>query len=539
MNKHRTLLAGVAALAVTGGLATVVTAPATAAPDPAPTGEGSTWLASQLTDGLIHNPNFGGFDDYGLTVDAGLALAEVGDTATVDTISAALAPVVTSYYTYYVTAEKTHVSAGSLAKAAAFAQVAGDDASAYGGQDLVAQLEDRVSTDVASAGRIGDVFFPEEQFEADYVNTIGQAFAAKALDVEGSTLTDSVTDYLLAQQCAAGFFRLDLGATAAATCDAATPAASPSTDVTALAVLNLLGQTDDTDVDARVDAAVAWLVGTQNPDGSFGSDAQIATANANSTGLAAWALGEVGETAAAEKAAVWLRAHQVANTASCTPYAAADDGAVAYDDTAISAVVATPISDDTSDQFRRATAQALPGLRYAPDGVTSEVASDSAFVKAGTTIGVPVSGSPGDVVCLSGPGNTKVKRFPVSGETTIGVTLPAGTAVRTYTVEDSSEALGTVTFRALGATKLAVQVGKVAPRRSKQNVVVTGLERREQVKLFFNGKQVATGSAGPQGAFKRVVTVPAGTPLGQRRIRAVGEFGTRAGATTVKVTPAR
>ena len=43
-----------------------------------PAGHGATWLSGQFTGGLVHNPNFGGFDDYGLTIDTVFALQSVG-----------------------------------------------------------------------------------------------------------------------------------------------------------------------------------------------------------------------------------------------------------------------------------------------------------------------------------------------------------------------------------------------------------------------------------------------------------------------------
>ncbi len=60
-----------------------------------------------------------------------------------------------------------------------------------------------------------------------------------ALDEAGSPLTDSATDYLAAQQCEEGYFRLALGATLAAGLRRRPGRQRASTDVTALAVLNL------------------------------------------------------------------------------------------------------------------------------------------------------------------------------------------------------------------------------------------------------------------------------------------------------------
>jgi hypothetical protein len=53
-------------------------AQAAAAKPSSPAGHGATWLSGQFTGGLVHNPNFGGFDDYGLTIDTVFALRAIG-----------------------------------------------------------------------------------------------------------------------------------------------------------------------------------------------------------------------------------------------------------------------------------------------------------------------------------------------------------------------------------------------------------------------------------------------------------------------------
>ncbi len=377
---------GAALLAVpsllTAGLVAVAPTPALAAtPDPAPGESGAAWLKTQLVDGLMPSP-FGG-SDVGLTIDTVLALRAIdADDADVASIRDDVAA--SSAFDFYVGdysytspdpfpdgPEATFAghSSNATAKAAAFAVATGADPTAFGGHDLVAALSGMVVDSGAAAGRLTDE--PTKNGDpypaGDYASTIGQSFAAAALDAEGSTLTSPVTEFLLAQQCADGFFRASFSAIDAPvqSCPAG---GSASTDATALAILNLQGQTDDTDVQAAIDDAVAWLTSAQAGDGSFGSDGQITTANANSTGLAAWALGVEGETAAAEKAAVWLRSHQLVNAAGCTPYTPADEGAIAYDDAGLDTAAAGSI-DDVRDQFRRATAQGLPGLRWAPQGV--------------------------------------------------------------------------------------------------------------------------------------------------------------------------
>ena len=253
-------LTAVPALALSS-LAALTSAPAQAAePDPAPVAAGTTWLKGQLTDGLVFNPNFGGFNDYGLSVDVALALDEVGgEAATIDAISTALAAEIAGY----VGDGTTESYAGSLAKAAVLAQTAGDDPESFGGVDLIDRLEQRVSDSGVTIGRIQDA-----SAFGNFANTFGQTFAARALDAEGSSEAEAATEFLIAQQCDAGFFRQDFAALDAADqdCDA-DPSAAPSTDVTALAVLALLPQADDTDVQAVIDLAVTWLLDQQGPRG--------------------------------------------------------------------------------------------------------------------------------------------------------------------------------------------------------------------------------------------------------------------------------
>jgi hypothetical protein len=128
--------------------------------------------------------------------------------------------------------------------------------------------------------------------------------------------------------------------------------------VTAYAILNLLDQRSTPAVSTAISKAVAWLKSTQKNDGSFVGGVSTDTPNANSTGLAGWALGEAGATTEARKAARWVYAHQL--------HRGPDAGAIAYDDTALKAVTAKGIDDASIGQWRTATAQALPALAYLP-----------------------------------------------------------------------------------------------------------------------------------------------------------------------------
>lgn len=329
---------------------------------PQPAVEAAGWLTGQLEGGLVHNDEFD-LDDIGLTLDVALALDEAdapGAEATVEEIATAVD--VPAVLGGYVGAPRTGLFAGATAKAVLLAEAADRDPRDLAGTDLVAQLESTVSTASASSGRVADTG------AEDYTTVIGQAYAVWALDEVDSGSADEAASYLLTQQCADGWFRAPMPSpdTADQACDA-DPASAADVDTTALAVLALADRAeDDAEAGAAVDLAVQWLVDSQEDDGSFLGEtiggATEGLANANSTGLASWALGELGETDAAADAAGWLVEHQV--PADATGPLADQAGAVAYDDAALAAGEQDGIEPETLDQWRRSTAQALPGLAH-------------------------------------------------------------------------------------------------------------------------------------------------------------------------------
>ena len=93
--------------------------------------------------------------------------------------------------------------------------------------NLVTRLEARVASAAPITGRIEDV-----NNDFGDANVIGQAFAARGLDVAGSGRADDATNFLLKQQCARRLLPARVhpgqgrGATSAAT--TAPPAASPT-----------------------------------------------------------------------------------------------------------------------------------------------------------------------------------------------------------------------------------------------------------------------------------------------------------------------
>ena len=327
------------------GLAVGTTATASATP----ADRTGNWLDSQLTKGLIHNDQFKS-DDYGLTADTAIALSAVGGhRKAVREVRAALGKRVDSWTTG-VDFGSTDVYAGSVAKAVVLAQTIGANPKSFGGVNLVNRLNRLVSTKPGTVGRVQD-----KSSYADYANTLGQAFAAAGLANAHSAKAPAVVGFLLKQQCKGGFFRLDLAPATAKdqTCDgAAAKNRVPDTDATALAVINLQSIKDPS---PRIKRAIAagnhWLLRKQAANGSFGGSRTTKAANANSTGLAAWALGQAGECKPAQRAARWVSKLQF-------------HGAIAYDAAALRTAKEDGITTEKRDQWRRASAQAAPGLTY-------------------------------------------------------------------------------------------------------------------------------------------------------------------------------
>jgi hypothetical protein len=349
---------------VAGALATGLVAAgpsASAAPKPVDPDTSATWLSQQLTGGVVHNDQFD-FDDYGLTADVGFALASLeGNGPTLRKLTKTLAKHVDSWTTG-VDFGGSDVFAGSTAKALVFAQTVGQNPKKFGGTNLVKQLSALVSTAGPTKGRIQDV-----STSGDFANTIGQSFAATGLMNARVDAGKSALKFLLKQQCSKGFFRLEFSAKSSAdqTCDGAAKAdRAPDTDTTALAVLNLLSL-EHPSPKARnaVGKAVTWLRKSQKADGSFGGGPSTEASNANSTGLAGWALASADWCPNAARAAGWLAKLTVTSDEAGTKLKR-QRGAVAYDRKAFKTGVKDGITNATRDQWIRATAQAAPALTY-------------------------------------------------------------------------------------------------------------------------------------------------------------------------------
>ena len=341
--------------------------PTAEAHDTAALRAGADWLNRQVENGVVHNDQYG-FDDYGLGIDVALALHTVGQQSpTVQAVGDQLARHVGEYT---APGFGTVTSAGGTAKAVALAGAVGADPSTFGGMDLVAQLEKTVADSGPATGRIQDVLDPKEAAAADYANVVGQAYAVLGLTAVNSPEAGPATQFLLAQQCTDGWFRLDFTKDVKAadqSCEG-DKGAKPDLDTTAFAI-RALSLSDSPQASNAVSSAVAWLSGQQAPDGSFGGGSTASTPNTNSTGLAGTALGEAGETEAAEQAATWVFGRQALD---CEKFEPAVVGAIAYDDAGVAAAARKGVGVKTADQFRRASAGALPVLQWLPTRETTD-----------------------------------------------------------------------------------------------------------------------------------------------------------------------
>jgi hypothetical protein len=516
------------------GTILAVTPAEAALKDPIGVNQGAAWLESQLTDGVVHNDQFD-FDDLGLTADFALALNDIGGRdETVDDIVDTIEPRAQSEWYSSTFNGVTTTYGGSIAKALVLAQEAGTDPTSFGGVNLVTQLENHTAGSAPIAGRVQNV---NDDFGD--ANVIGQAYAAHGLAVASSGEATAATNFLLQQQCPDGGFRLDFTVDKAAVGQSCTNNSEGQTDVTAIAVLQLASQQGNATVGTAITEAKAWLVSKQKTDGSWAGGPTTDVANANSTGLAASALGDstVPEQAASEEAAQWLRAHQATNYDACDKLKT-DIGAVAYDDAGIADGPSDGITEETQDKWRRASSQAVPALKYLPADPTPSapvLTGPSGYLKAGSSRGLTTKGvRSGDKLCLTGPGASV--QGTASGSTWLkAVRLPAGTATRTYRVRDSWGETDTGSVKVLGKKTLRLYKTKSRVTRSGWVTArIGGLASRESAGIYYKGNLVRSGKASTAGVFSASFKV--GRALGEKQIVGHGQYGDiRRGVTSIRV----
>ena len=438
---HRLLLTTGLTLSLSAGLAlSALPAQALTAADSEKAATASsrsaTWLTAQRGgDQLVHGEyefpagTWNAYVDYGLSLDLVYAYRRLGVGASeqaqiLDAIANGTDP--TSGKPMQDEYTGTGKYAGALGKLTHAVVSAGRDIDAYGDGKLDDELRARVVTAAGpEKGRAKDEVDPTDQFSQDYSNTLGQAFVVRAFAALGkkdSSNLRSTTAFLLQQQCAAGYFREGMNGTDNS-CDAAK--GSASVDATAQAVRALLAARGAgvQGLDDDLADAAGWLVRRQRLDGSFVGNG---VANANSTGLAAYALASTGHAGAAGTAAAWVRAHQVDGLViKQHPALQGENGAIAYSTADLTEGEKNGIARAARRTWQRAAAEgalALPSLLPAATLPVSAV--DRAA--GGSKVKVTFRGlRAGEVWKVRAAGTLLAQgRVPASGPAVATVVLP-------------------------------------------------------------------------------------------------------------------
>lgn len=532
----RSTLTTTAVAALTSVALVGVSPPASAATSTR-TQAGATWLAGELTGGVLNNPLYD-YDDWGLTVDALLAFRAAGNQpGAVTAVKTAL--VGGGLQEYVVPGYGTLLSAGALAKTTVAVEASGSNPRSFGGRNLLADLRGRVTTSGSKTGRVADKI---DSTGFDYANTIVQAYAVAGL-AAGGIPSATATSFLVKQQCAAGYFRLSNDDGKSCT----TGGGTADVDATALALEALISTQQDgaSTLGTPIAKATSWLVSAQRADGSYGGAGPTSAPNTNSTGLAAQALAAAGRTTDAAQAVAWLAKFQV--TASTGGRLAPEVGAIAYNREGFDAGVADGITDTTSDQWRRATAQAILGLSGrslgsllpAPARRTVRVTATDGYVKGGASFAVKVSGlAERETYSVSLSGRVvRIATASSTGTGSVSVTAPATTARRSVAVRGlTSGRIGSDTVSVLGAKALKPKLKKAeVVRRHFQKVTVKHLAPGEAIRVRYRGDRISPKSAHANGNGVYRLKFKVGTSLGKKAVKVRGEFKNRHGEKSFRV----
>ena len=234
----------------------------------------SRYLISQLDNAEVYEPFGPGLPDYGLTMDAILALSAVGGhDATVHRMTDSVAAQVASYGDPKNTAGA--FDGGSVGKLALTAEVTGRDPRAFGGYDLIAALGGNVCT--AAQVAKDATTCPGVGIYRGVTSTFGQSLGLLGQARAGGAPSSAV-EALIGTQCPDGAFHSILPATSACA------SADDDVDSTSIAAQALSAAGGHT---TAVDAAIGWLAGRQLNDGGFPG---AAGDNTNSAALAIQAM---------------------------------------------------------------------------------------------------------------------------------------------------------------------------------------------------------------------------------------------------------
>lgn len=269
--------------------------------------------------------------------------------------------------------------AGALAKSIYTVQAQGSNASAFGGNDMPADLNALMVSSGANQGRF-------QVNSTDYSSGLTQAWAVLGLARTPSGAPADAVTYLIGLQCPNGGF-----AAAYNSDENWTPGQYHGTcqsndevdnDTTSMALQALLapGVASASGASAAVTKAADYLAGVQNSDGSV-SDPWFGP-NSNTTGLAGQALRAAGKTTQANKATNWLNSMQLtcANVTSAAAFKQV--GAVAYNTEALAKGKKSGISGGDFTQWTMSAQQAIGGMVGAKPLGTASATSQVAGLPA-------------------------------------------------------------------------------------------------------------------------------------------------------------
>jgi hypothetical protein len=416
------------------------------------------WLANQFEDsthlpapsGDHFDSKFGSsyFPSYGTNADVIFGLAAAG--AGKDKMTTALGYLATNLDAYAdISAAAGGPYDGSIAKVALAAQVAGSDATAFGGSNLLAQLKaDECTAATVPYDQFGDTVCAAPGAAKNIFSSVSESLAILTEARAGGIYTPSAAavTYIDSLQCPSGGFSGGITACVAGDEDI------DATSYAIMALSLLTGQA------THLANAVTWLHGQQNPAGYWVTQS---VPNVNSTGLAVAALKPQSVNVASARS--WLLSQQVAAGA---PGAGAFKYAGAFTATTTSAFSPSIL----------ATAQALGGLidgaSLATVSATGATSGTSAFAPSqnlsaatavqGSTQTVTGNGfAPGEqvqAVIHSAPVTVGSAVADAAGTVSISYVVPAGVDPGAHTL-----VLTGLTSGLSVSSALAITAAPVAP----------------------------------------------------------------------------
>lgn len=361
--------------------------------------EALDWLGGQLASngGSLPAP-VGPGSDWGITADAVLAhvAAGRGDDPAAQTATDLLLANVDAYSSWNdLGPDLAGVRlAGPLGKILLAAEAQGRDVSSVGGVDLEAELRSLMVLSGGETGRIAD----RNPHAPDNSNGFGQALSMLALSYTDRGMPTEAIDFLLAQQCPNGGFRLFYSGS-----DGCASDIDADPDSTAVAVQALLAAPRTAARTTAMSRAISWLASVQDPTtGGWAGSGPTATVNANSTGLAVQALRAAGHHAPADRGAAWIRDRlQLTSTLVAGTPASGHAGAIAYQPGQVTVALRDGLTPSGADQWRRATAQGVLALGLDRYGAAVEGPLPTTTTVATTT--VPSTTVPTTTVPSSAP----------------------------------------------------------------------------------------------------------------------------------------